>query len=77
MAIAIISPHAAVGIRFQKAACVYPCEFNTSFMPAMTRANGCRLFNRRWLDCRPQLGLQLNRAGADLPQLFFIVNSKK
>ena len=31
----------------------------------------------RWLDCRPQLGLQLNSAGADLPQLFFIVNSKK
>ena len=39
--------------------------------------NGCRLFSRCWLDRRPQLGLQLNSAGADLPQLFFIVNRKK
>ena len=33
MAIAAIIPQAAGGIRFHHAACVYPCEFNTSFMP--------------------------------------------
>ena len=38
MAIAIINPHADVGMRFHHAAWVYPCEFNTSFMPATARA---------------------------------------
>ena len=33
MAIATIRAHAAIGIRFHQAACVYPCEFNTSFIP--------------------------------------------
>lgn len=44
MAMATISPQAEVGIRFHKAAWVYPCEFNTSFMPETTRATigvGC------------------------------------
>src|SRR5258705_7421792 len=44
MAIATIRAHAAIGMRFHQAACVYPCEFNTSFMPdtAMaTRGVGC------------------------------------
>ena len=37
----------ATGIRFHQAACVYPCEFSTSFMPATANAtDGCRL--RRW-----------------------------
>src|SRR5438046_1088314 len=35
---AAISAHAARGMRFHHAACVYPCEFNTSFMPEITRA---------------------------------------
>ena len=35
---ATIRPQAAVGIRFHQAACVYPCEFSTSFMPETTRA---------------------------------------
>src|SRR5208282_5161756 len=38
MAIAIIRPHAAPGIRFHQANCVYPCEFSTSFMPETARA---------------------------------------
>src|SRR5277367_100786 len=38
MEIAITRVHAATGIRFHHAACVYPCEFNTSFMPATMRA---------------------------------------
>jgi len=40
----IISAHAAVGMRFHHAAYVYPCEFNTSFMPEIARAStalGC------------------------------------
>src|SRR5579863_872885 len=44
MAIAIIKVQAAVGIRFHHAACVYPCEFSTSFMPATASAitgDGC------------------------------------
>src|SRR5579872_4671490 len=38
MATAAISTHAAMGIRFHHAACVYPCEFNTSFIPETARA---------------------------------------
>ncbi len=44
MAIAAIRAHAAPGMRFHQAACVYPCEFNTSFMPETARATigvGC------------------------------------
>ena len=33
---ATIIIHAAVGTRFHQAACVYLCEFHTSFMPATT-----------------------------------------
>ena len=38
MPVAPIKPHAAIGMRFHQAACVYPCEFNTSFIPQTTRA---------------------------------------
>src|SRR4029078_8847273 len=38
--IATIRTHAAIGMRFHHAACVYPCEFSTSFMPETTRASG-------------------------------------
>ena len=31
---------AAVGKRYHQAACVYPCEFNTSFMPETARPTG-------------------------------------
>ena len=73
MAIATISPHAAIGIRFHQAACVYPCEFNTSFMPETARAHhGCRLRRSRSLDRGPQLGLQSSRIGIDLPKLLLI-----
>ena len=37
-AMATINTHAERGMRFHHAACVYPCEFNTSFMPEMARA---------------------------------------
>src|SRR4029077_19938983 len=39
-AMAAISAQAAIGMRFHHAACVYPCEFSTSFMPETTRARG-------------------------------------
>src|SRR5580765_5003576 len=48
-AIVTINPHAGVGMRFHHAACVYPCEFNTSFMPEMARATsgvGCAVRDR-------------------------------
>ena len=41
MAIAAISTHAAGGIRFHHAACVYPCELSTSFMPETAKAITC------------------------------------
>ena len=37
-AIATINVHAARGTRFPHAACVYPCEFNTSFIPETASA---------------------------------------
>src|SRR5580658_4919123 len=43
-AIDIIKVQAAVGMRFHHAACVYPWEFKTSFMPETARAitgDGC------------------------------------
>src|SRR5882762_1510792 len=43
-AITAIIPQAATGIRFHQAACVYPCEFSTPFIPETTRATtgvGC------------------------------------
>jgi hypothetical protein len=52
-AIASIKAHAATGIRFHHAACVYPCEFNTSFMPETTSAAkgvGCEAAGRRTVD---------------------------
>ena len=39
-----------MGIRFQKAACVYPCEFNTSFMPATANA-AARELKERPMEC--------------------------
>src|SRR6185369_2071687 len=42
-------PHAGVGMRFHHAACVYPCEFNTSFMPEIASATsgvGCAVRDR-------------------------------
>src|SRR5580698_8133857 len=41
-----IRDHAEGGIRFHHAACVYPCEFNTSFIPetaSAVRGDGCKL----------------------------------
>jgi hypothetical protein len=38
------TPSRKGGIRFHQAACVYPCEFNTPFMPEIARATtgvGC------------------------------------
>ncbi len=52
-AIAIIRPHAAIGIRFHQEAWVYPCELNTSFMPETARATtgvGCTLAGSRTAD---------------------------
>src|ERR1700722_6911031 len=45
-AMANIRNHAEGGIRFHHAACVYPCEFNTSFIPETVNAVsgvGCKL----------------------------------
>src|SRR5215469_1531624 len=44
MAMTNINPQAAIGMRFHQAACVYPCEFRTSFIPETARATiavGC------------------------------------
>src|SRR5215472_2433144 len=41
-----INPQAGIGMRFHHAACVYPCEFRTSFIPETRRAKtavGCIL----------------------------------
>ena len=52
-AIAAIIPQASGGIRFHHAACVYPWEFNTSFMPEMAKAMtgvGCEVAGARTAD---------------------------
>jgi hypothetical protein len=75
MAITAIRPQAASGIRFHQEACVYPCEFNTSFMPELAKATtgvGCAA--GRGLDHGPQLALQLSRIGIDLPKLLLIAD---
>ena len=44
MAMTNINPQASIGMRFHHAACVYPCEFRTSFIPETARATiavGC------------------------------------
>jgi hypothetical protein len=53
MAIAVIKTQAANGIRFHQAACVYPCEFNTSFIPNIARTTmggGCAPVGARTID---------------------------
>ena len=55
-----------MGIRFDQAALADPCEFNTSFMPEMTKATtGVGL----GMDRVPQLDLQSIGGGIDLPKL--------
>ena len=47
---AAIRAHAACGIRFHQAACVYPCEFSTSFIPTTATAEigvGCAIAGPR------------------------------
>jgi len=64
MAIATIRLHAAIGIRFHQAACVYPCEFSTSFMPETiipTINVGCAAAGP--LTRGPQFSLQLGGSG--------------
>lgn len=49
-----------MGIRFQNAACVYPCELMTSFMLYENqRRNRRRLVGRRSADRSPEISLQL------------------
>jgi|SRR5689334_15870857 len=67
-AIGIIQAHPSAGMRFNQAACVYPCELSTSFMPetasATTGLGGCSYMNRG-----PKLSLQTRGRVLNLCQL--------
>ena len=55
IAIAVMRPQVAIGMRFNQAACVYPLEFKTSFMPVTTVVStgvGCAAAGTRTVDHR-------------------------